>query len=87
MTDENRRNDMAETLANEIRSARFAKSYANAMAHFGGRAAPDAKERLMAWRHASPSPFRHAPDRQGPDGDHEAGGIADGPAMPVWTGR
>lgn len=83
MTDEKRRNDMAETLAKEIRDARFAKSYASAMAHFGGRAAPDAKERLMAWRKAAPSPFQH--EGPSPEGDHEAGGISDAPPLPSWT--
>lgn len=86
MTDEKRRNDMAETLAHEVRDARFARSYASAMAHFGGRAVPDAKERLTAWRHAAPSPFRASADRPAPAGDHEAGGISDEPPLPSWTG-
>jgi len=79
------RNDMAETLARKVRDARFARSYASAMAHFGGRAVPDAKERLTAWRHAAPSLFRASGGRPAPAGDHEAGGIGEAPPLPSWS--
>ncbi len=79
MTEEQQRNDMAETLAHEVRDARFAKSYTSAMSHFGGRAVPDARERLMAWRKARPGL------RQPAEGEHEPGGIGDAPPLPSWT--
>jgi hypothetical protein len=80
MTEAQRRNGMGETLAHKVRDARFAKAYTSAMAHFGGRAVPDARERLMAWRKARPGL------RQSAKGEHEPGGIGDTAPLPFWTG-
>ncbi|MDB5378432.1 MAG: hypothetical protein JWR00_2878 [Rubritepida sp.] len=83
MADQTPRNEMAQRLARNVQHAHFAKSFASALAGFGGRMGANTRERLRLWRKAAPSPLPPAAFPR-PDGDHPAGGISDAPPLPFW---
>lgn len=85
MADHTPRNEMAEQLASNVQRARFARSFASALAGFGGCMGGNARERLMLWRKAASSPLRPSKEFPPPEGDHPAGGISDAPPLPSWS--